>query len=347
MEEITMQYYDSTELRSKKDLDGLPPEIWITCGNRAAGKSYNWKKFLLEEYINNGKKFMLVMRWVYEISDAAIAFYKDLEEIDFPGHTMEDVGEKRGLYKTITFDGKECGYCVYLNSADALKKCSSRFTDVDYMFLDEFQSETGKYCDDEVKKLMSIHSSVARGKGEQTRRVPLIMCSNLVSLINPYFCALGIHKRIRDNTHFLRGKGWVLEFCFSQTAAKASKDSRFNQAFSDNKYFDYLTNPEYLLNNNSFVEKRSLSNGTYECTVKSNGISYGIWSLNSVLYCSEKYDPNFPYKIAATIEDHDTNTLIVKRHSFQVMKWREYFQGGLWRFENLNCKEAIINLIAY
>ena len=54
------------------------------------------------------------------------------------------------------------------------------------MIFDEFQSETNKYCADEIKKFLSIHTSVARGKGEQRRYVPVYMLSNQVSLILDY-----------------------------------------------------------------------------------------------------------------------------------------------------------------
>ena len=42
-------------------------------------------------------------------------------------------------------------------------------TDIDkisHIFFDEFQSESDHYCSDEVKKFISIHQSIARGKGK-------------------------------------------------------------------------------------------------------------------------------------------------------------------------------------
>ena len=57
------------------------------------------------------------------------------------------------------------------------------------MIFDEFQSETNHYCTDEIRKFISVHTSVARGQGKQSRYVPVFMLSNPVSIINPYFAA--------------------------------------------------------------------------------------------------------------------------------------------------------------
>src|SRR5699024_223926 len=105
-----------------------------------------------------------------------------------------------------------------INSAENLKHCSHLLSDVDGMYFDEFQSESNHYCPNEVSKFISIHTSIARGQGKQIRYVPVYMMSNAVSLLNPYFSALGVSSRLRADTRFLRGDGWVLEKAFVDTA---------------------------------------------------------------------------------------------------------------------------------
>ena len=73
--------------------------------------------------------------------------------------------------------------------------------------MDEFQSETNHYCSMEVEKLISLHTTVARGNGEMARYVPVYLIGNPVSLLNPYYSAVGITNRIQENTKFIRGKG--------------------------------------------------------------------------------------------------------------------------------------------
>ena len=119
--------------------------------------------------------------------------------------------------------GESCGYAITLNSADQIKKYSHLFSDVDMIIFDEFQSETNHYCSDEIKKFLSVHTSIARGNGEQVRYVPVYMLGNQVSIINPYYVELGITARLSEEVNFLRGDGFVLENGFIDSASQAQK----------------------------------------------------------------------------------------------------------------------------
>jgi len=135
---------------------------------------------------------------------------KDLKQIipEYADYEMkENVIVKDCIYE-LKLNDNVCGYSVALNNADNIKRNSTLFVDVDYIFLDEFQSETNKYCPDEVQKFISIYTSVARGKGEQSRHVTALLCSNNVTLLNPYYTALGVGSRIQKDTKILRGHGW-------------------------------------------------------------------------------------------------------------------------------------------
>src|SRR5699024_8157369 len=105
-----------------------------------------------------------------------------------------------GIYHELFIDGKPCGYAVSINSSDQLKRYSHLFSDTMRMIFDEFQSETNHYCDNEIVKFISIHTSVARGGGKQVRYVPVYMIANPVSIINPYYIEMGISSRLKTDT---------------------------------------------------------------------------------------------------------------------------------------------------
>ena len=128
-------------------------------------------------------KFALLYRYNYELDDCADKFFKDLKTLFFPGSVMESKRKASGIFHELFLDGESCGYALSLNSADQLKKYSHLFSDVNRMIFDEFQSESNHYCSDEIRKFISIHTSVARGQGKQVRYVPVYMLSNTVSLI--------------------------------------------------------------------------------------------------------------------------------------------------------------------
>ena len=234
------KYYDGTKLLSMLDIKGLKPELFICTTNRTGGKTTYFNRMCINRFLKKGTKFALLYRYNYELDDVSDKFFKDIKSLFFSNYYMTSKKRAKGIYHELYLstdstgtDEKHCGYALSLNSADALKKYSHLFSDTCEMLFDEFQSETNHYCTDEVKKLISIHTSVARGQGEQIRYVPIYMLSNPVSIINPYYNELGISSRLNKDTNFLRGDGFILENGFIEMASIAQKESGVNRAFKN------------------------------------------------------------------------------------------------------------------
>ena len=248
-------YYDGAKLLSMRDINGNKPEIFMCTTNRTGGKTTYFGRLCVNRFFDKGEKFALTYRYNYELDDCADKFYKDISGLFFKGTTMTSKRKASGIYHELFIDGASCGYAVSLNSADQLKKYSHLFSDVKRMMFDEFQSETNHYCPDEIRKFLSVHTSIARGQGEQIRYVPVYMCANPVSIINPYYVEMGISERLREDTKFLRGDGFVLEQGYVDSASKAQMESGFNRAFARNNYVAYSSQCIYLNDNQAFVEK--------------------------------------------------------------------------------------------
>lgn len=351
------KYYDGTKLLSLSDINGEKPEIYMCTTNRTGGKTTYFSKLLVNRFRKYGEKFMLISRFSYEMSDIADKFFKDIQGLFFKDYIMTAKRKADGVYYELFLckewenpdtDGKSCGYAVDLNHADSIKKFSHLFSDVARMFMDEFQSETNHYCTDEIKKLQSIHASVARGKGEQVRYVPLYMCANPVSLINPYYVVMGITTRLNNDTRFLRGDGWVLEQGFNESACEAQKQSGFNRAFANSAYTAYASEAVYLNDNSAFIDKPK-GKSNYLCTIKYNNCEYGLreFQEEGIIYCDDHPDTTYKNKLCVTTADHNVNYVMLKRNDLFVSNMRYYFERGCFRFKDLRCKEAILKTIAY
>lgn len=342
------EYYDGTKLLSMLDINGKKPEIFMCTTNRTGGKTTYFGRLVVNRFFDKNERFALLYRYNYEVDDVSDKFFKDIGELFFKGHTMTSKRRASGIFHELFIDEKSCGYAIALNAADQIKKYSHLFSDVQRIIFDEFQSESNHYCNDEIKKLLSIHTSIARGQGEQVRYVPVYMLSNPVSLINPYYVELGVSTRLRENTKFLKGDGWVLEQGFIESASKAQKESGFNRAFSKNKYVTYSTESVYLNDNKSFVEK---PNGKmrYVCTLKYKGNNFGVkeFSENGYLYCDDKPDMSAATRITVTTDDHEINYVMLKRNDFFLSNLRYLFERGCFRFKDLRCKEAILAALSY
>ena len=341
-------YYDGTKLLSLTDINGNRPEIYMCTTNRTGGKTTYFGRLVVNRFLDKREKFGLLYRYNYELDDCAEKFFKDIGELFFNGYTMTSKKRAKGIYHELYLNGEPCGYAVSINSADQVKKNSHFFSDVKRLIFDEFQSESNTYCPNEIKKFISVHTSMARGQGEQNRYLPVYMLSNPVSIINPYYVELGISSRLTDETRFLRGEGFVLEQGFVESAADAQKSSGFNKAFARNSYVAYSSESVYLNDNKAFVD-RPQGVGRYMATLKYNGQTYGIreFAEAGVIYCDDRADETFTLKITVTTDDHELNYVMLKRNDLFLFNLRYYFERGCFRFKDLRCKEAVLKSLSY
>ena len=343
-----MSYYDGTKLLSMRDINGEIPEIFISTTNRTGGKTTYFNRLATNRWLNKKQKFAALYRFNYELDECADKFFKDIKPLFFSNHNMSFKKRAKGVFAEMFLDGVSCGYALTINSADQIKKCSHLLSDVDAIYFDEFQSESGQYCDNEVQKFISIHTSLARGHGEQVKYLPVYMIGNPVTMLNPYYVELGICNRLTREARFIRGDGWVMEQGYVESASLAQKESGFNRAFKGNKYVAYSSENVYLNDNLTFIEKPE-GMSRYMATLRYEGCEYGIleYSENGVIYCSDKADTTFPLKITVTTDDHQKNYVMLKRNDFFLGQLRYFFEHGCFRFKNLKCKEAVLQALSY
>ena len=347
------KYYDGVKLLSLLDIEGNRPEIYMVTSNRSAGKTVYFSRLLINKFIKRNEKFMIIYRFNYELDDVGDKFFKDVGGLFFQQYEMLAEKRARGIYAELFLFDKEsekkisCGYAVALNNADSIKKMGHLFSDTMSMFMDEFQSETNHYCNNEVDKLISIHTTVARGGGAQSRYLPIYMCSNTVTILNPYFVALGVSDRLQKDTKFLRGVGWVLEQGYNDAAADAQTQSTFMRAFTG-QYTAYAAQAIYLNDNTAFIEKPS-GRGHYIGTIRVDGVDYGLrqYAGEGIIYCDNSPDLTHPLRIAVTLDDHTVNYVMLKENETFIASMKWFFNHGAFRFKNYNAKAAVLKMLSY
>ena len=342
------KYYDGTKLLSMLDINGNKPEIYMCTTNRTGGKTTYFGRLCINRFLDKGEKFGLLYRYNYELDDIVEKFYKDLGSLFFPNYTMTSKRRASGTFQELFLNDKSCGYGLSLNNADQIKKYSHLFSDIQRMIFDEFQSETNHYCEHETKKFVSVHTSIARGQGKQVRYVPVYMLSNAVSIINPYYVEMGISSRLKDDTKFLRGDGFVLEQGYIESASIEQKNSGFNRAFSKNSYTAYSSECVYLNDNKAFVEKPA-GKSKYLCTLRYKGSDFALreYTESGLIYCDDKADSSFLTKISVTTDDHNINYVMLKSNDFFLSNLRYFFEHGCFRFKDMRCKEAVLSALSY
>ena len=370
-EDQKIKFYDGTKLLSMKDAEGITPEIFMCQTNNSAGKTTWFSRWLVKRFKNAHELFMLVYRYDYELSGVCEQFwapigelfYKDdqftaeIEEYPEEEEPGEDQKKKRSKkqkkpqgYVKLYLNNDLCGFAVALSNVEKNKKNAKVFNRVARMFMDEFQTESNRYLKDEADKMFALHKAVARGYGQPSRYVPLYMCSNPITILNPYFTRLGVVKRMQKGRGFVKGIGWVLEVGHNESAAKALSESRFNLAFSqeDDSYLRYSAQGVYLNDNVAFIEKLTGPN-QYMMTLMVGHKGYAVrrYDQYGYIYCDNSPDMSYPLKLALTTEDHNASSILLAQNHPMVKVLRNLFDKGLFRFKNLECKEVILKLLSY
>lgn len=340
-------YYNPQKILSMKDLDGEEPSIYMITTNRSAGKTTTFLKKALADFTNDGSKVVLIYRYTYELNSSADIFKDVLKLYPKYGKLMTCISHAKGLFYEIFLDKISFGYAIPLSNPDALKKYSPIFAEVNNIIFDEFQTETGKYLNKEMQKIQSVYLTIARGGGQQSRHVKLFMLGNMVSIMNPYFINFDIHKRLKNNTNFMRGSGWVAEFGFNESASIAIKNNSFFKAFQKDDYMSYSTEKVYLHDADIFIEKPS-GRAKYIFTLMHDGNAFGIREFfdDGVLYVSHKPDNSCKQIVAFKASDHNQNTIMLNHFSYLWKNIRDAFNNGYLRFDDIKSKSAIFDILS-
>lgn len=339
-------FYNGNKLLSLHDARDDLPELYFCCGNRTAGKTFYFKRWFVRRFLKYREKFIVFVRFLDDVSNVAPGFWADVGPICFPKHAMTQRPILHGKAAELLIDDKPAGYVIALNDPERIKRNSALFADAERGFLDEFMSENGKYVPNELFKFNSIRLSIARGgaRGTHSRRFPVYLCSNNVTIFNPYFDYLKIAPMLQNRTRYLRGRGWVLEQTFNKTAAQAI-DKNF-QTISDEEKA-YAAGNEYLLDSDVFVSDMP-GEKTCLCKIRYNRKIFTVWAgFRSPFWVSAKLkSPERVPCFAVDNSDHDEGTRLISRGDEYYKRLRREYLNGNVRFESQAAKSAFLAALA-
>lgn len=340
-----MKYFEAHPVTEFKDVNGDVPEIMLVDGNRTGGKTTAFSKMLVQDFLDNKKKFFLVYRYKNDLADVADAFFKDIKSLFFMEHNLTAKGHANGAFYELFLDDESCGYASALSMVSKLKRYSHIFSDVDHMFFDEYQDENNMYLPDEVNKLMSLHTTIARGQGQAVRFVPLYMASNSISIFNPYYSALGITAHINSKTKVYRGEGFVLLRLIIKDVAEAQKKSAFNRAFSNSDYLESSVDNSFL-NDDDFNVGKKTNYGRCLFIFYCGGELFSVFADAKKIYIKKGGDKTVNVKFGAYLKDRNEEDIGYIRNGSYWSFCRMVYEEGLAYFETVESKHAFVTLIS-
>lgn len=357
-------YFNCKHFLQMKDKNGEYPEaFFIVSRVRGVGKTTSIGLTLLNIFFNGGSegvvdlpltgyKMCLYVREAKCLGNFAPGILKGTVDMYYPGWTVEEKTGIKGVFNYIYLvkgkdeekESVEVGYVINIKNVRNVKEVSSTFVDVGICFFDEFQDATGKYLADEVSKFLDVHTSIARGSGEQRRYLPCIFASNTLSIMNPYFQECGLTRNLQANTRKYRGDGYVYLRFENKELAQVHALSGMGRAFAGNKTIDYMDDSWMLDNETGICSPDGWGRSYYVATLINDNRTYSVqyYQYSDIYYISTKVDETYPIRYTITVDGSPNQALkasVCYRHIIEAIA------KGKMRFDSLESKRICLEMI--
>lgn len=329
----------------------------VIVGNRGGGKSFGAKEWAIDNFIKRKEQFGYIRRYKDDLKEPMVQFFDDIR-YKYPDYEFK-TDSKYFYIRLKPEDEKQkwtkediAGHGFVLSTANNKKSIS--YPDITTLIFDEFLLDKGNqmYIADEPIKLLSLYETVAR-PGTNHPRVVLFMLANAISVTNPYFLLWGLKM---PTTQDKNGKYiWkhptrpiLVEDVRNAAFIDRKKNTEFGKLVEGTKYADYSIDNKFLLDDNTFIEKKS-SKARYLFTFIYKGNKYGVWAdfLEGKLWVSEDIDPSFLLVYTLTLKDHQPNSMFFKSkgRAGHFKTFIENYKLGNVYFENMNVKNITYEVI--
>lgn len=332
------KHYDNTKLITSLDRNGEVPTFFIVCSRlRGPGKTYQMCKMLFNKFMDEGKKFILLTRHKKDLGTIADGCFEGYLQSEHPEYSMRETLQMGHTFSRVYADTRvgdnvssvECGYVIPLSAVNDIKKISSLFYDAWCFFFDEFMPVDDRFLKSEVDLLLNIYQSVARGEGSACRYMPVFMCSNTISLQNPYFKALNLTSKLQSNTHFYKGEGVVFENCDNVDGlAELHKSSGIEKALK--AHLDLKGDNTWINDDCSLVERpNGWGRARYIATLIYGSECFGVndYYQQGYMYLSRKVDKTSPHIYNLTFDNGNLNIPVIQTSVLIQHLKSAYFMG--------------------
>ena len=321
------------------------PILLMAISARGGGKSWSGKDKVFTRFLRTGEQFVWVRRYKTELEEALLngGFTRDIAQDE----KYKDVEIKTDS-KFCYINGKIAGEFIALSQAAKYK--SRSFANTWCVVFDEFIIDTNKNTrmhyigKNEPELLEDLLNTVFR-----MRPVRCICLANAITFNNPYF----IHYNIRpfkQRFYWDKRRRVLVEMWNGAEYNEADNKSDIATLTSGTRYGDYALNNKFLLDTDTFIEKRTPS-AKFMCGVHTASGDIGFWrdSHTGIIYTSFAVDSGCAYRMF-TLErdDHNLNTTFL--HTFTntpLVTVAEAWRYGLLRFDDTRVKSRAFDVLAY
>lgn len=309
-------------------------------GNRGSGKTFSFKKWAVDDFLNNGNQFIYLRRYKTELK--GLHFFDQISG-EYPNVKFEDKGSNLFINK------KLAGYALPLSTAITIK--SKSFEDVNKMCFDEFMIEEGnyRYLPNEVQAFLDFYETCNRLRMDGRKDITVFFLSNAISLYNPYFTYFNIKFQKGKNT-FRKGDLYA-EVYLNEEYVKEKQKSRFGRLIAGTEYEEYAVLNSFYLDDDKLIFKKTAESYCWS-VFTIDGKDYGVWVDYKIgkMFISTDVDPYCNRRYCFSGTDHSVNTMLIKGHSPVIKMFSDNYKMGNVYFESMEVKKStwdMVNRIIY
>lgn len=344
-----MSFYDWNKTLS------YDAEITSVIGARGIGKTYGLRLQAIRDYLNNGYRFLEIVRHNAELEgDDAIQrdyFLRIAENEEFPEYQFKCVGKHAYIAKKCAEDKKPewqmFGYFVALSTFQRAKKRT--FSKVkriifDEAYLERHSDRWHNYLPNEVNLLSSVVNTAARERADTESVKPRVyLLGNACDLVNPYFARWHVGDVPKFGYTWYENKTFLLHYVKNETT-ELTKDSVASHIAGAGALSDMAILNEFLKQDDSYFGKKPARAKLAFAIVYLRN-KYGVWLDESEGYYY--VTPDFPSRTkspiyALTADDARPNYIIAKRAQKALKGFTELYYMGVVKYKDHATRDGFL-----
>lgn len=330
-------YYDYGNLLSRN------ATINIAIGPRGDGKTYGAKRLAIRNAIKKGEQFILLRRYKTELATRT-SFFDDIADNireEFPGYSFRITGHSAEMKKSGSRSWETIGHFVALSNSQQKKSVS--YAKVTLIIFDEFIIDKGavRYLPNEVRSFLDFYNTVDRWQ-DRTR---VIMISNSVSIMNPYFIEWDI--RVEDYKEFItKGDGFLCcHLIQDHEFASQVRLTKLGQFIENTEYSDYSVGGVFKDAHMAFVKKKT-PGARYYATIETSSGIFSLWiDYVTRLWYADERRPKVEQLWTTCPEKMTEGKVLMLRNDPTMQQLRTQFSHGRLFFSSPKARNAFIGVM--
>lgn len=326
-------FYNSQRIFSYKRLYNL------ICHLRGKGKTYHFTMKCIELGIKYKRlSFVILTRYKEDIVTMKDSWWVIVEHL-FPQYHF--LTSSRIIWAYNEKEKFPIGEFIALNQYVRAKKTPRPY--VKMIWFDEFLNEEMDYLTNEIDAFINICDSIIRNRDD----VRVVLTSNTISMLNPYFDYFGITSL---NSQFTKGlHNSIVEFVNpNDPFIEYRKNTAFGKTIKDTDYGKFAIEGKFMLDDNTNVVGKAKGNYHYLWSVTLHNINIGIYSVNCLMYFKEEKANDTKQKFTPYLDDARKNGAIYQKKDFGIF---ERISTAVCRdevmYESLKIKNEILLLVRW